>query len=68
MVMGELVLSSRAKRHREVRRRQWSSNSPRELALHHRDVRDLPQRKTQKQDTVVIQCCHLLTTDLQNKL
>lgn len=48
--MGELVLSSWAKRHREVRRHQWSSNSPRELALHHRDVRDLPPRKTQKQD------------------
>lgn len=60
--MGEVVLSSWAKRHREVSRHQWSSNSPRELALHHRDVRDLPPRKTQKQDRVIIHSCYLLTT------
>lgn len=44
--MGELVLSSWAKRHWEVSPRQWSSNSPTELALHHRDVTNLPNRDT----------------------
>lgn len=40
-VDGKLDLSSQAKRHREVSRHQRISNSSRELALHHRDVRDL---------------------------
>lgn len=41
---GRRTLSSAAKRHREVSWHQWSSNSPRKLALHHRDVRNLPTR------------------------
>ena len=50
---SKLDVSSSAKRHREVSWCQWSRKGPGELALHHRDVRNLPPRNRQNKTEAV---------------